>query len=58
MSIIPATYIHDNQEENVLVMYVDYEFLGFNSQEKDFGYAQNLRIDNIKTATDVLIKRI
>ena len=56
--IIPATYIHDNQEENVLVMYVDYEFLGFNSQEKDFGYAQNLRIDNIKTATDVLIKKI
>ncbi len=56
--IVPATYIHDNQEENVLVMYVNYEFLGFNSQEKDFGYAQNLRIDNIKTATDVLIKKI
>lgn len=42
--------------KNILVMYVDYKFVDFNGQEDGYGYAENLRVDNINAAEDVLIK--
>lgn len=42
--------------KNILVMYVDYKFIDFNGQSEGYGYAENLRVDNIQAAEDVLIK--
>jgi len=42
--------------KNILVMYVDYKFVDFNGQSEGYGYAENLRVDNIQAAEDVLIK--
>ncbi len=46
----------NSEGKNILVMYVDYKFVDFNGQSEGYGYAQNLRVDNIKSAEDVLIK--
>ena len=42
--------------KNILIMYVDYKFVDFNGQSEGYGYAENLRVDNIQAAEDVLIK--
>ncbi len=54
--ITPAVHIKDGKRENVLLMYEDYETLHFNGSENGFGYTQNLRIENIGSAKDVLIR--
>ncbi len=56
--ITPGVYVNDNgQKEDVLIMYDSYEFLGFNGMETGKGYAQNLSMENMHKAKDVLIKR-
>ena len=51
------TYPYDGKSEEVLVMYKDYGFLSFNNYDRGKKYSENLRIENMKSAKDILIKR-
>ena len=54
--VTPAVHIKDGKRENVLLMYVGYEILHFNGSENGFGYTENLRLENIGSAKDILIR--
>ena len=52
--IIPAINIATNERQNL--MYINYKLIKYNGHDKNGGFVENMTIDNIQDAEDVLIK--